>query len=100
MPWLKGAAQVTVLTVRKPGQHTDATRLLEVLSREGVQARLIEAEPIDGRTSARILTTAEEVGASLIVMGAYRYGSLVEWALGKTTHRTIAQSKVPLMLAH
>lgn len=100
MPWLKGAAQVTVLTVRKPGQHTDATRLLEVLSREGVQARLIEAEPIDGRTSARILTTAEEVGASLIVMGAYRYGSLVEWALGKTTHRAIAQSKVPLMLAH
>ena len=100
MPWLKGAAQVTVLTVRKPGQHTDPKRLLEVLSREGVEAQLIEAEPIEGRTSARILATAEEVGASLIVMGAYRYGSLVEWALGKTTHRTIAQSKVPLMLAH
>ena len=32
----------------------------------------------------------------VFVMGAYRYGSLVEWALGKTTHRTIAQSKVPL----
>ena len=100
MPWLKGAAQVTVLTVRKPGQHTDATRLLKALSREGVEAQLIEAEPIDGRTSARILATADDVGASLIVMGAYRYGSLVEWALGKTTHRTIAQSKVPLMLAH
>lgn len=100
MPWLRAAAEVTVLTVRKPGQHTDPSRLLEVLSREGVQAHLIEGEPIDGRTSARILATSEEVGASLIVMGAYRYGSLVEWALGKTTQRTIAQSKVPLMLAH
>ena len=100
MPWLKHAGQVTVLTVHKPEQHTDPSRLLEVLSREGVQAQLIEGEPIDGRTSARILATAEEIGASLIVMGAYRYGSLVEWALGKTTHRTIAQSKVPLMLAH
>lgn len=100
MPWLRGAAQVTVLTVHKPEQHTDPSRLLEVLSRESIRAKLVEREPIDGRTSARILATAEEIGASLIVMGAYRYGSLVEWALGKTTHRTIAQSKVPLMLAH
>lgn len=100
MPWLKAASQVTVLTVNKPDQHTDASRLLDVLSREDVRAQLVEDEPIDGRTSARILATAEEIGASLIVMGAYRYGSLVEWALGKTTQRTVAQSRVPLMLAH
>ena len=100
MPWLKRAGEVTVLTVHKPEQHTDPSRLLEVLSRESIRSQLIEGEPIDGRTSARILATADNVGASLIVMGAYRYGSLVEWALGKTTHRTITQSKVPLMLAH
>lgn len=100
MPWLKASAEVTVLTVNKPDQHTDASRLLDVLSREDVRAKLIEEEPINGRSSARILASAEEIGASLIVMGAFRYGSLVEWALGKTTHRTIAQSKVPLMLAH
>ena len=100
MPWLRSAAQVTVLTVRKPEQHTDASQLLEVLSRESVKAQLVEGEPIDGRTSARILATAEEIGASLIVMGAYRYGSLVEWALGATTQRTIAQARFPLMLAH
>ena len=100
MPWLRGAAKVTILTVRKPGQHTDPAASAWSSPAKGVRAQLIEADPIDGRTSARILATAEEAGASLIVMGAYRYGSLVEWALGKTTHRTIAQSKVPLMLAH
>jgi nucleotide-binding universal stress UspA family protein len=100
MPWLRTAEQVTVLTVRKEGQHVNATRLLDVLSREGVHAQHISAEPIDGRTSVRILATAEEIGASLIVMGAYRYGSLVEWALGATTQRAISQTHVPLMLAH
>ncbi len=100
MAWLRKASKVTVLTVRKPGQHIEPARLMEMLSREGVQAQLVEGEPIDGRTSARILATAEDIRASLIVMGAYRFGSLVEWALGATTQRTIAQSRVPLMLAH
>jgi nucleotide-binding universal stress UspA family protein len=100
VPWLRMADKVTVLTVEKEGQHVDPTRLLESLSREGIKAERISAEPIDGRTSARILATADEIDASLIVMGAYRFGSLVEWALGATTQRTLVQAKLPLMLAH
>jgi len=100
LPWLRKADKVTVLTVEKEGQHVDPTRLLELLSREGIEAEHISGQPIDGRTSARILATADEIDASLIVMGAYRFGSLIEWALGATTHRTIGQAKIPLMLAH
>lgn len=100
MPWLRTAATVTVLSVRKPGQSADASRLLELLGKEGVNADLVEAEPIDGRTSARILAAARDVEASLLVLGAYRYGSLVEWAVGATTRRTIAQSQIPMILAH
>lgn len=100
MPWLRRAAAVTVLIVRRPGQQIDSTQLPQRLLDEGVDVRLMEAEPIGGRTSARIVATADQVRASLIVMGAYRYGSLVEWALGATTERTIAQSKIPLLLAH
>lgn len=97
--WLRAADKVTVLTVEK-GQPADPGELLESLSREGIKANHISAEPIDGRTSARILATAKEIEASLIVMGAYRFGSLLEWALGATTERTIAQAEIPLMLAH
>ena len=100
MPWLKAADQVTILTVRQPGQPSDPCALLEVLAREGIEAQLIEAEPIDGRTSTRILATAGDIKASLLVMGAYRHGALVEWALGATTQRTIAQAEIALMLAH
>ena len=100
MPWLRKANKVTVLTVRKEGQPGDATKLLDALSREAVNAEWISAEPIDRRTSARILAVAEEIGASLIVMGAFRYGSFIEWALGATTQRAISQTKTPLLLAH
>lgn len=100
LPWLRMADKVTVLTVEKEGQHVDPTRLLETLTREGIEAKHISGQPIEGRTSARILATADEIDASLIVMGAYRFGSLIEWALGATTQRTIAQAKIPLMLAH
>jgi Universal stress protein UspA and related nucleotide-binding proteins len=100
LPWLRVADKVTVLTVEKEGQRVNPTRLLESLSREGIEAEHVSAAPIDGRTSARILATADEIDASLIVMGAYRFGSLIEWALGATTQRTIAQAKIPLMLAH
>lgn len=100
MPWLKTAAKVSILTIRKSGRNVDPARLVESLKREGVAAQLIEADPVEGRTSARIIATAKEVGASLIVLGAYRYGSLVAWALGATTRRTIAQSEIPMMLAH
>lgn len=100
MPWLKTAAKVSILTVRKSGRNVDSAPFLESLKREGVTTQLIEADPVLGRTSARIIATAKEVGASLIVLGAYRYGSLVAWALGATTRRTIAQSEIPMMLAH
>jgi nucleotide-binding universal stress UspA family protein len=100
MPWLSKADKVTVLTVDRAGQPGDATKHLDGLPPEGVKAEWITAEPINGRTSARILATAEEIGASLIVMGAFRYGSLIEWALGATTQRAISQTKVPLLLAH
>lgn len=100
MPWLKTAGKVSILTVRKSGQTVAAARLLESLAGEGVTAKLIEADPIEGRTSARILATAKETGATLLVLGAYRYGSLIEWALGATTRRAIAQSDIPMLLAH
>lgn len=100
MPWLRRADKVTVLAVRKEGRNIDPSNLSERLSDEGIQAEVVTADPIDGRTSARILATAEEIGTSLIVMGAYRYGSLVEWALGATTRRAISQTTIPMMLAH
>lgn len=99
LPWLRTADKITVLTVEK-GQPIDPGPLLQLLAREGIEANHVSAEPIEGRTSARILATAQEIDASLIVMGAYRFGSLVEWALGATTQRTVAQAVIPLMLAH
>ncbi|NNM77693.1 universal stress protein [Sphingomonas sp. ID1715] len=100
LPWLRKADKVSILTVTKEGQQLDTAKLIETLAAERVAADLLRAESIEGRTSRRLLATAEELGASSLVMGAYRYGSMVEWALGATTRRTIAETTIPLFLAH
>lgn len=100
LPWLREATKVSILTVRKEGQQLDAAKLIEMLRSNGIIGDLLTAEPIEGRTSRRLLATAREIGASSLVMGAYRHGSMIEWALGATTRRTIEQSAIPLFLAH
>jgi nucleotide-binding universal stress UspA family protein len=100
LPWLRTAGRVTVLTVTKEGQPLDTAGLMALLADAGIAAEALRREPILGRTSAQIVATAAEIGASAIVMGAYRYGSIIEWALGATTKRTIAEANVPLLLAH
>lgn len=100
LPWLRAAGRVTLLTVRKGSRDLDPSEAVIALEQEGIRAELMSGEPIEGRTSARILATAEEIGASAIVMGAYRHGPAIEWALGATTKRTIAGTSIPLFLAH
>jgi nucleotide-binding universal stress UspA family protein len=100
LPWLRKAGKVSILTVKKEGQRLGPARLADMLAADGIAADLLAAEPIGGRTSARLLATAAEIGATSLVMGAYRYGSMIEWALGATTRRTISQATIPLFLAH
>lgn len=100
LPWLRRAGRVTILTVRKDGQALDTSELLAMLASNSVSADLVAADPIEGRTSARLLATAHEIGATCLVMGAYRFGSLIEWALGATTRRTIAEATISLLLGH
>lgn len=100
LPWLRAAERVTLLTVHKEGHELDPSEAISALEQDDVRVELMSGQPIDGRTSARILETAEEIGASSIVMGAYRFGTMFEWALGATTKRTITGTKIPLFLAH
>lgn len=100
LPWLKAAGQVTLLTVAKGGREPDPSDALSLLEQAGVRAERLSGEPVEGRTSARILATAQEIGASAVVMGAYRHGPMLEWALGATTKRTITGTHIPLFFAH
>lgn len=98
LPWLRRAGKVTVLALDKERGDGGCAPVLERLEHEGVDAGVVCGGA--GSHPARILASAGEIGASLIVMGAYRFGPLIEWALGATTKQVISQAKTPLLIAH
>ena len=60
------------------------------------------ARPItgDGDPAPALIEAAKEIGADLIVAGAYGHRGWREWLLGSTTEHLLATSPVPLFIHH
>ena len=57
--------------------------------------------PRDSETLGdQLVTEAHQLGADLLVMGAYRHNQFIEWLLGGTTRHVLARFDLPLFLAH
>jgi nucleotide-binding universal stress UspA family protein len=71
-----------------------------ILAEHGITAEL-HALPIgSGVFGAMLLDKAHELGADLLVMGAYQHSPLREWLLGGVTRHMLANSDLPLLLRH
>jgi nucleotide-binding universal stress UspA family protein len=70
------------------------------LAEHGVEAQLfplpIGSEPF-GKT---LLAKADELGADLLVMGAYIHSPLVEFLLGGVTRYVLGHAEIPVLLRH
>ena len=81
--------------VRKPGRN-----VMEHLSRHGISAEL-RIEPKANRSVGEaIRDTAEAVGASCLVMGAYEHSRFSEAIFGGATRDVLDGIKVPVLMAH
>jgi nucleotide-binding universal stress UspA family protein len=70
------------------------------LSRHGVKVT-VEALPSGGRDPAIVLQRhASDIGAELIVMGAYGHSRLRERLLGGTTQTMLSHTGTPVLMAH
>ena len=102
LPLLARAEKVEVVCVkdasRSPGRPSGA-ELLRHLERHGVAAALCEL-PATEDEGAALLSRAAESGADFIVMGGYGHWRLRELIFGGTTQSVLAQSKLPLFMAH
>lgn len=100
MPLLRLASSVHLIEVedRAPTYPRDAGA--RYLSAHGIAVEIMQRRPVDGRVGRAITQAAEEIEASLIVMGAYGRSRLSEFLLGGVTRDLIASSQVPLLLAH
>lgn len=105
LPILKQAEQVTVAVfdphlVGDSDAENPGTDLATWLSRHGCSVTVQEF-PSGGKEIGHcILDRTSEIGADLIVMGAYSHSRTRQWLLGGTTQIVIEQSKHRVLLAH
>jgi nucleotide-binding universal stress UspA family protein len=100
MPLLVEAAAVTVLSLSESGGRSpEPSHLADYLLLHGVEARAqrVEAQKHAGN---ELLARSAELGADLLVMGAYGHSRLREFVLGGATRDVLSNAELPVLLAH
>jgi nucleotide-binding universal stress UspA family protein len=98
LPWLRAADRVTALLIAEKPEL--AASLRQLLAPNQIRAFPWVVARRKNALGAQIIDEAHEAGADLVVMGAYRHGEFLEWALGGTTRNALKRADLPLMLAH
>jgi len=105
MPLLAAARAVTVLAIKPRSggrRHGDVpgADIALYLARHGVKAEAAEAWGEDAGVPDLLLARAAELGADLIVMGAYGNPRLLELVMGGATRAVLDRAAVPVLLSH
>jgi nucleotide-binding universal stress UspA family protein len=104
VPILRRAAAVTVATLTGPGMsEADCRRehdeLLGFLGRHQVAPAFLARETTES-PGLDILGLARTLGCDLLVMGCYGHAKWRELCLGGASRTVLAESEIPLLLAH
>ena len=105
MPLLIGAKQVTVLAInpqRGVGGHGDvpAADIALHLARHGLKAEASHTVAKDIADGEALLSYAADIGADLIVAGAYGHSRARELVFGGVTRTLIAEMTAPVLMSH
>lgn len=103
LPLLQRAQKVTVLSV-DPTDHPDrripGADISLHLARHGVNAVAAQTRGADISVGDVLLSYAADIGADLIVCGAYGHSRLREMVLGGATRHLLSHMTVPVLMAH
>jgi nucleotide-binding universal stress UspA family protein len=105
MQLLRAAERVSLLAVDPDQQghmHPDANpaELAAHLVRHGVPAKSPEISFGDNNVTNFLLGHAVQLGADLLVMGAYGHPRLWEFWLGGTTKTLLERASIPVLMSH
>lgn len=98
MPWIRKTGKVTIILIAEKVETAGA--LTERLSDEGIAVCLHVIDRDARSLGDQIIDAAGDIGADVLVMGAYRHGEFVEWLLGGTTVHALNHANLPLLMAH
>jgi nucleotide-binding universal stress UspA family protein len=99
------AAQRVVLLVGVAAQSGEKGELptedmVAHLKRHGVAVEVTRVPASEGDVGRRLLSKAKEVGANMIVMGAFHHSRWREFILGGVTLTMLEEATIPLFMAH
>jgi nucleotide-binding universal stress UspA family protein len=105
LPLLTSAQEVTVLAInpqRGVGGHGDvpAADIALHLARHGLKAEAAHTVAKDISDGEALLSYAADIGADLIVAGAYGHSRARELVFGGVTRTLIAEMTAPVLLSH
>jgi nucleotide-binding universal stress UspA family protein len=95
MPVLAKAEAVHVLRARVAEAAVPA-----ILEDHGIPAKAHAVLAQDGPVGAQLLRLAHELGADLLVMGAYAHGEWREALLGGVTRYMLDHADLPILMRH
>ena len=98
---LRDAERVTVLSVGTSEEtgRLPADQVIHFLERHGIQAEL-RKDYGDNQAGKVLMSTAEEIGAAAVIMGANGHPSWRNLILGNTTRYVLRHHRMPLILSH
>jgi nucleotide-binding universal stress UspA family protein len=103
LPFLQLAETVTVVEVAAAKEVTEASNRTEDvadwLARHGIAASA-RTIPSTGNDSLQLSTAAAELGAGLIVGGAYGHARVREWILGGVTREVLLRPAHCSLVSH
>lgn len=96
-------AKLTVLRVGKSAQDAltdgDGIDMTEMFARHGLKTTLEHREQLDDSIPAVLNKTAFEIGADLIVTGAFGHSRAYDFVLGATTYALLRDQEFPVLFS-
>jgi nucleotide-binding universal stress UspA family protein len=103
LPLLTRATKVTVLSIdpeQDSGSRVPSADITLHLTRHDVRAEADSTVALDLAVGDVLLSRAADLGADLIVMGAYGHSRVREMVLGGATRHILQHMTVPVLMSH
>lgn len=104
LPILQAAQTVTILEIKHKGEATDAlapdTTIAAALGRHGIKPVVRSSVAVDISVGDEILSRLADLGADLLVMGAYGHSRMRELVFGGATRHIARHMTVPTLFSH
>ncbi|WP_428929038.1 universal stress protein [Marinibacterium sp. SX1] len=99
MPLIEKADKVTILTGGRSNHSASPEEFQDYLARRGVQADVVEFH-VHGTAGRQLLAKSDEIGADLLVMGAYHESYERESLLGGNSAVVVEEATIPVVMVH